>query len=105
MDLRAVFIDNLKKYRKERKLSQMKLADLCETSPSYIGEIEIGKKFSSVEMIQKFSDAMNIRPYMLFMEENDCFVPAVRPETKEELIEKLQSAVREIVEAGMLGMS
>lgn len=97
MDLRTVFIDNLKKYRKEQKLSQMKLADLCGTSPSYIGEIEIGKKFPSVEMIQKFSDAMNIRPYMLFMEENDCFVATVRPEKKEELIEKLQSAVREIV--------
>lgn len=98
MDLRAVFIDNLKKYRKEQKLSQMKLADLCGTSPSYIGEIEIGKKFPSVEMIQKFADAMNIRPYMLFMEECDCFIAKVAPEKKRELIAKLQTIVKEIVE-------
>lgn len=76
----------------------MKLADLCETSASYIGEIEIGKKFPSVEMIQKFSDAMNIRPYMLFMEETDCFISNIRPEKKRELIEKLQAAVKEIIE-------
>lgn len=98
MDLRTVFIDNLKKYRKEQKLSQMKLADLCETSPSYIGEIEIGKKFPSVEMIQKFSDALNIRPYMFFMEDKDYYIATVHPEKKESLIGKLQFAVKEIID-------
>jgi len=36
-----VFVFNMKKYRKIKKLSQMKLAEMLNTSTSYIGEIEI----------------------------------------------------------------
>lgn len=68
MELRKIFIDNLKKIRKEKKFSQMKIAELCETSTSYIGEIEIGKKFPSVEMIEKLANALNIKAYEFFME-------------------------------------
>lgn len=99
MDLRSVFIANLKKYRKERNLSQLKLAELCGTSTSYIGEIEIGKKFPSVEMIQKFSEAINIQPHMLFMAETDSYSEENDKEKKEKMIEKLQAAIREIVES------
>ncbi|WP_296330835.1 helix-turn-helix transcriptional regulator [uncultured Treponema sp.] len=98
MDLRQVFINNLKKYRKEQKLSQMKLADLCGTSASYIGEIEIGKKFPSIEMIQKFSEAMNIQPYKLLMTENDFFAPVLIQDKKLKLIEKLQHSIQDIIE-------
>lgn len=98
MDLRQVFINNLKKYRKEQKLSQMKLADLCGTSASYIGEIEIGKKFPSIEMIQKFSEAMNIQPYKLLMSENDFFAPVLIQDKKLKLIEKLQHSIQDIIE-------
>ncbi|GMO50179.1 MAG: hypothetical protein Ta2B_30820 [Termitinemataceae bacterium] len=31
----------------------MKLAEKCGTAASYIGEIEIGRKFPSVEMIER----------------------------------------------------
>lgn len=99
MDLRSVFIANLKKYRKERNLSQLKLAELCGTSTSYIGEIEIGKKFPSVEMIQRFSEAINIQPHMLFMAETDSYSETNDKEKKEKMIEKLQAAIREIVES------
>ena len=70
MKLRKIFIDNLKKIRKEKKISQMKIAELCETSTSYIGEIEIGKKFPSVEMIEKLANALNIKACELFMEDH-----------------------------------
>lgn len=99
MDLRSVFIANLKKYRKERNLSQLKLAELCGTSTSYIEEIEIGKKFPSVEMIQRFSEAINIQPHMLFMAETDSYSETNDKEKKEKMIEKLQAAIREIVES------
>lgn len=99
MDLRSVFIANLKKYRKERNLSQLKLAELCGTSTSYIGEIEIGKKFPSVEMIQRFSEAINIQPHMFFMAETDSYSETNDKEKKEKMIEKLQAAIREIVES------
>lgn len=69
MSLREVFIANLKKNRKRQKISQMDLAERCDTAGSYIGEIEIGRKFPSVEMIEKIAGALNIEAYRLFVDE------------------------------------
>jgi transcriptional regulator with XRE-family HTH domain len=69
MDLRAVFIVNLKKFRKKERVSQMKLAEKCNTAASYIGEIEIGRKFPSIEMIEKIAQALGVEPYRFFKEE------------------------------------
>ena len=71
MPIKAVFIKNLKKYRNYHGFSQMKLADLCDTSTSYIGQIEIGNRFPSVEMIEKIAGALQIKPYLLFYDEDD----------------------------------
>jgi transcriptional regulator with XRE-family HTH domain len=67
MELKQTFIANMKSFRKIEGISQMKLAERCDTSPSYIGEIEIGRKFPSVEMIDKIASALGIEPYRLFM--------------------------------------
>lgn len=95
MNLRTVFITNLKRRRKERKMSQMRLAELCETSTSYIGEIEIAKKFPSVEMIEKIAQALKVRPFQLFQDESD-IVPDGR-EKKRALVEKIKKSVEEII--------
>jgi len=44
----------------------MKLAEYCGTSASYIGEIEIGRKFPSTEMIEKIARILGIEPYLFF---------------------------------------
>ena len=98
MELRAICIGNIKRYRKLSGLSQMALAEKCGTSTSYIGEIEIGKKFPSVDMIQKIAVALGIAPYRLFMEENDSCPAAIPPVIRKELIEKLQRSVADIIE-------
>lgn len=97
MELRSVFIGNVKKYRKLAGLSQMALAEKCHSSTSYIGEIEIGKKFPSVEMIQKIADALNVQPYKLFMEDNDSYLAGLPPEKKELLIENLHNAIVSVI--------
>jgi transcriptional regulator with XRE-family HTH domain len=68
MSLKQIFITNLKNYRKEKGVSQMKLAELCDSATSYIGQIEIGNKFPSVDMVEKIAAALQIRPYQLFYE-------------------------------------
>lgn len=78
----------------------MALAEKCGTSASYIGEIEIGKKFPSVEMVQKFAEALNIKPYKLFMEENDIYIANLSPQKRQILVEKLQKSVEEIISSG-----
>jgi len=44
----------------------MRLADYCNISLGYIGEIESGRKFPSTEMIEKIADVLRIEPYMFF---------------------------------------
>ena len=66
MTLKQIFIRNLKEFRKKEGISQMKLAEYCGTSASYIGEIEIGRKFPSTEMIEKIARILGIEPYLFF---------------------------------------
>ena len=44
----------------------MKLADLCNISSGYIGEIESGRKFPSPDMIEKIANVLEIEPYHFF---------------------------------------
>lgn len=74
----------------------MRLAELCETSTSYIGEIEIAKKFPSIEMIEKIARALGIRPFQLFQDESD-IMPADDREKKRAIVEKIQKSVEEII--------
>jgi len=69
MGLKQVFIRNLRKFRNSKGLSQMKLAELCDTAPSYIGEIEIGRRFPSLKLIEKIAKILNIEPYRFFIDE------------------------------------
>jgi len=49
----------------------MKLAEYCNTATSYIGEIEIGRRFPSMELIEKIADILRIEPYRFFINRND----------------------------------
>ena len=71
MTLKDIFIKNLKKFRKDEGLSQMKLAEYCNTSPGYIAEIEMGRKFPSTEMIERIAQALRIEPYRLFKSQTE----------------------------------
>jgi transcriptional regulator with XRE-family HTH domain len=70
MELKQVFIANLKKFRKQKRFSQIKLAEKCDTAASYIGEIEIGRKFPSIKMVEKIANALEVEPNLLFEDEN-----------------------------------
>ena len=66
-----IFVFNMKKYRKKKQLSQMKLAEMLNTSTSYIGEIEINRKILSLEMVEKISNALEIEPFRLFIDDKN----------------------------------
>jgi len=71
MTLKQIYIRNLREFRKKEGLSQMKLAEFCDTATSYIGDIEIGRRFPSMEMIEKIADILRIKPYLFFKEQTD----------------------------------
>jgi transcriptional regulator with XRE-family HTH domain len=62
---------NVKRSRKRLGFSQMRLAEICNLSTSYIGEIELGKKFPSAEKLELLSEALGLRPYQLLYEAED----------------------------------
>jgi transcriptional regulator with XRE-family HTH domain len=70
MDLKRIFILNLRKFRNNRGISQMKFAEMCNTATNYIGEIEIGRRFPSVKMIEKMGQVLEIEPYRFFIDDS-----------------------------------
>jgi transcriptional regulator with XRE-family HTH domain len=71
MEMMKIFASNMKKYRKKRQFSQMKLAEMLNTTTSYIGEIEINRKKPSLDMVEKIADVLGIEPFRLFLENKD----------------------------------
>jgi transcriptional regulator with XRE-family HTH domain len=99
--LQEIFIRNLKTIRNKAGLSQMRLAEHCDTTAQYINEIEAGRKFPSVGMIEKIAAALKVRPTLFFFDENiqpRKFLAAYRKELpseiKLELLEQLSAIKR-----------
>ena len=65
-DIIKLFGDRVKYYRKQQKLSQEKLSELCELHPTYIGQIERGEKKASLETIMRICRGLQISPESLF---------------------------------------
>jgi transcriptional regulator with XRE-family HTH domain len=84
MDLKQIYIFNLRKFRNIKGISQMKLAEMCNTATNYIGEIEIGRRFPSLNLIEKIGRALEIEPYRFFIEDS-----AKNPGELDETIELL----------------
>ncbi len=60
------FIENLKKFRKERHLSQEKFAELCNVSTGTIGNLECGLAKPSFDLIITMGKVLGIHPALLF---------------------------------------
>jgi transcriptional regulator with XRE-family HTH domain len=100
MTVQELFIANLKDYRKSRGISQLKLAELCDSSQAYIAAIEVGKKAPSFEMIERIALALGIESYHLFQNVSARAAVqgwALTPLQKQEMAEKIHSAVAKII--------
>ena len=71
MTLKQIFVQNMREFRKKEGISQMKLAEHLNASPTYIGEIEVGKKFPSIDMIEKIASILKIKPYHFFIDRTE----------------------------------
>lgn len=69
MDILKVFGTNLRKYRKERNISQEKFAEMSGLHRTYISDIERFQRSISLGNVQKIADALGIETYLLFKEE------------------------------------
>ena len=85
--LRTILAENLKAYRQEMKISQIKLADLVDTAPNYIAMIEAGKRFPTDTMLEKLAIALKKDPYELFS-----IIP-VKKEWQKSVLEELSNVI------------
>ena len=97
MTLQHIFIANLKKTRKERGYSQMMLAELCDMSGNYIGQIEMGRRIPSFGKIEKIAAALGIPSHELFACESVETRETQKPETKDYLIKMPAGVKKELV--------
>jgi transcriptional regulator with XRE-family HTH domain len=97
MQIREILVNNLRRYRKKNKITQSTLAEKCGTSTSYIGQIEIGNRFPSLDLIDKIAQVLNIKPYLLFYDDSNNQTDGVIPEKTKNEIPKLDNDDRQII--------
>ena len=103
MTIQELFIVNLKAYRKLRHISQTQLAELCDSSTGYIGEIESGKRFPSVNMIERIASALEIESWHLFKNEpitskKSANSAGLSPTQKNEIVNLANTALSKILD-------
>jgi transcriptional regulator with XRE-family HTH domain len=88
-DLRQVLASNIRQHRKRLGLSQGGLAERADTATNYIGMIETGKKFPSLDMIEKLAEALQIDTLELF---------SMKPVPVDEALKNLRKEIMSEVE-------
>jgi transcriptional regulator with XRE-family HTH domain len=81
----------------------MQLANLCNSSTGYIGEIESGKRFPSVNMIERIAGAFGIESWHLFKNEpisnaKSNHSAKLVPTQKKEIMKMANSALSKILD-------
>jgi transcriptional regulator with XRE-family HTH domain len=99
MNLQELFIVNLKEYRKLRKISQLELAEECESAQTYISELEMGKKSPSLLMVERIAAALGIEAVYLFKNEPPSEGrKRLSHIQKREMADRMRSALVKIIE-------
>jgi transcriptional regulator with XRE-family HTH domain len=68
MSLEKRVIDNIKRIRKEKGISQEKLAEACGTATSYIGLMEIYRNVPKLSTIERIARALGVDPLVFFQD-------------------------------------
>jgi transcriptional regulator with XRE-family HTH domain len=99
MDGQALFGSRIRSLREAADISRERAAENADINANYLGEIERGEKWPSIEVIQRLAGALNVSPAAFFEfegEEKDA--SALRSKLQELLarrnIEQLQQAMR-----------
>jgi len=71
MELKQLFGLNLKRYRKEMRLSQEELSEKVNISVKHLSKIERGLTFISADLLEKISTNLGISVARLFCTENE----------------------------------
>lgn len=65
---RKILSNNIVYFRIKNNWSQEHLAELLETNPGYVSELENGKRNMSIDYIDNLSKIFNIEPHELLID-------------------------------------
>ena len=71
INVKKIFGENVRNYRRKQNLTQEKLAELIDVSPKHLGVIERGDAFVSAELLEKLSETLHIQVSTLFYTEEE----------------------------------
>ena len=71
--IKNLFGFNLKRLRKQKKISQIELSEKVDLAFTFISDIENGKKWVSPETIEKLSKFLDVEVYQFFLPEDYVF--------------------------------
>jgi len=69
MDLNKIVGQNIKRLRKQRKLSQEDFEDLAGIHRTYVGSVERGERNVTLKMLAQFAVALEVNPVTLLLEQ------------------------------------
>ena len=98
--LLEILAENVKYYRARTGLSQLKFAMQLEISPSYLNDIESGRQYASLKMIEKLAKEFDIEPYQLLLPK-DISVQGSNPYEYENEIRSLKEKIIELFDKHM----
>jgi transcriptional regulator with XRE-family HTH domain len=69
IEIRATLGKNIKKYRKQKQISQEKLAEVLDIATNFLSDVENGKKWVSPNTLSKITEALDVEVWQLFKTE------------------------------------
>ena len=67
MQLNKVFGNNVKYFRFRKEYTQEKVAELTDTSVTYISQLELGHHTPSFEKLELLAKALEVEPYEFYV--------------------------------------
>jgi transcriptional regulator with XRE-family HTH domain len=66
-NLLEILAENVKYYRSKTGLSQLNFAMRINISPFYLNDIESGRQYASLKMLERLAKEFRIEPYQLLL--------------------------------------
>ena len=66
MNTRELLGLKIKEYRKNKKLTQEKMAEILELDVGYISKLEVGRNFPTIGTLEKIAKVLEVDLYKLF---------------------------------------
>lgn len=93
--IQVVFIENLKRIRTDRNLSQIRLAELADVSPGMVGDIETGRRNPTLTTIEKIALALGVPVHQLFFDTRAC-MPLTDMKSRDAKVKYLHELIDEL---------